>query len=180
MKAFRNLVNGLSRMMGLLAAMCIVVITVAMLAEVFYRYVLGRSFLGVIELVELLMAFIFFALLSNTQYLKGHLRLSLFTGLLPQRVAVVLETFVLLIVMLFLGIVAWQAWIDSIDSTVTNQIRFGAVEFPVWPGKLAASAALSVMVLQLLVDFFERLGAAFGGSAPVAAMGKSTAEADGV
>jgi TRAP-type C4-dicarboxylate transport system permease small subunit len=180
MNAFRTLVNGLSRMMGLLACMCIVVITVAMLAEVFYRYVLGRSFLGVIELVELLMAFIFFALLSNTQYLKGHLRLNLFTGRLPQRMAVVLETFVLLIVMVFLGIVAWQAWIDSIDSTVTNQIRFGAIEFPVWPGKIAASVGLSIMVLQLLVDFFERLGAAFAGRAPIAEMGKSTAESDGV
>jgi len=180
MIAFRNFVNGLSRLMGFLASMCIVVITVAMLAEVFYRYVLGRSFLGVIEFVELLMAFIFFALLSNTQYLKGHLRLSLFTGLLPQRAATVLETFVLLLVLVFVGIVAWQAWIDSIHSTVTNQIRFGAVPFPVWPAKLAASVGLSIMVLQLLVDFFERLGASLAGNAPVAEMGKSTAEADGV
>lgn len=179
-RLLRRLVGSLSLTMGFLAALCIVAITVSTLAEVFYRYFLGRSFLGVIELVEMLMAFIFFALMSYTQYLKGHLRLTLFTDLLPQKAQLILDLIVLLLVLAFITVMAWQAWEEAIVSTQMRQIRFGAIEYPLWPGKLAAAAAVSIMGLQLLSDFLERLVAMAKHDAPVDAMGRPASEADSV
>jgi TRAP-type transport system small permease protein len=182
-KVLRSLqwfIGCLSQLMGLLAAACVVVITVSMLAEVFYRYVLGRSFLGVIELVEMLMAFIFFALMSNTQFLKGHLRLTLFTDLMPQRVQTWLEVGVLLLILVFVCLMAWQAWEEAIISTQRRQIRFGAIEYPLWPGKLAAATAVGILGLQLAADFLDRLVAAASGGKPAVALGRPTSEADSV
>jgi TRAP-type transport system small permease protein len=173
-------VGRLSLLMGFLAALCIIAITVSTLAEVFYRYFLGRSFLGVIELVEMLMAFIFFALMSYTQHLKGHLRLTLLTDRLPPKAQLGLDVFVLMLVLGFVTIMAWQAWDEAIISTQRRQIRFGAIEYPLWPGKIAAAAAVAVMCLQLLVDLLVRMAALTGREATVAPMGRPTSEADSV
>ena len=173
-------VGRLSILMGFLAAVCIGVITVAILAEVFRRYVLGESFLGVVELVETLMAFIFFALMSYTQFLRGHLRLTLFIDRLPQRTFVVLETFVLFLIVGFILVMASQAWVEAIIATEQRQIRFGAIPYPLWPAKLAAATAISVMGLQVIVDFIERLIVTVTGETPAAALGRPASEADSV
>jgi TRAP-type C4-dicarboxylate transport system permease small subunit len=173
-------IGRLSMLMGALGTVCIVLITVATLAEVFLRYVFGRSLLGVIEFVELLVAFIFFSLLSYTQLRKGHLRLTLFIDRLPQRVILPLETVVLLLILSFIGLMVWQAWTEAIISTERQQVRFGAVPYPIWPAKLAAAAAVSVMGLQVLADFADRLAAAVTGERPATPLGRPTAEADEV
>lgn len=174
------LIGRLSLLMGALACVCIVLITVATLAEVFRRYLLGTSFLGVIEFVELLVAFVFFALLSYTQYRKAHLRLTLFIDRLPARIVLPLETIVLLLILGFIGLMVWQAWVEAIISTERRQIRFGAVPYPLWPAKLAAAAAVSVMGLQLLADFLDRLIATIKGERPETPLGRPTSEADQV
>jgi TRAP-type C4-dicarboxylate transport system permease small subunit len=173
-------IGRMSVLMGMLASLCIVVITVATLGEVFLRYLFGRSFLGVIELVEMLMAFIFFGLMSYTQYLKGHLRLSLFTDLLPTRLKLHLDVLVLLIVLFFIGVMSWQAWQEAIIATERQQIRFGAIEYPLWPAKLAAAFAMTILLLQLVADFFDRLVASLTGAAPATAMGTAASDADSV
>ena len=179
-RQLRWVVSRLSTLMGFLAALCIVMITVSTLAEVFYRYFLGRSFLGVIELVEMLMAFIFFGLMSYTQLLKGHLRLTLFTDLLPQRAQLVLELATLLLVLTFVTVMAWQAWDEAIIATERQQIRFGAIEYPLWPGKLAAAAAVGAMALQLLSDFLNHLIVVIRGEGETGPMGQPASEADSV
>jgi TRAP-type C4-dicarboxylate transport system permease small subunit len=173
-------IGRLSVLMGLLATVCMVVITVVTLAEVFRRYVMGQSFLGVIELVETLMAFVFFALMSYTQYLKGHLRLTLFINHLPQRVFVPLETFVLFLIVCFIMLMVSQAWAEAILATEQRQVRFGAIPYPLWPAKLAAAAAISVMALQVLSDFIERLIVTVRGERPLTELGRPTSEADSV
>lgn len=171
-------IGQLSTLMGTLASICIVLITVATLAEVFRRYLFGRSFLGVIEFVELLIAFIFFALLSYTQLRKGHLRLTLFIDRLPSRVVLPLETVVLLLILGFIGLMVWQAWVEAIISTERQQVRFGAVPYPIWPAKLAAATAVSVMGLQVLADFVDRLIATLKGERPETPLGRPASEAD--
>jgi TRAP-type C4-dicarboxylate transport system permease small subunit len=166
--------------MGFLGSVCIVLITLATLAEVFRRYVFGQSFLGVIELVELLVAFTFFALMSFTQLRKAHLRLTLFIDRLPLRMALSLETAVLLLILCFISLMVWQAWSEAILSTVRQQIRFGAVPYPLWPAKLAAAAAVSVMGLQVLADFVDRLAAMVKGESPAAPLGLPASESDQV
>ena len=173
-------IGRLSVIMGALGSLSIIVITIAMLAEVVGRYVFGHSFLGVVELVEMLMAFVFFALLSYTQLLKGHLRLSIFIDRLPPRILLPLETIVLLLVLAFFCLMTWQAWSEAIYATVRNQIRFGAVEYPVWPGMLAGAAALSIMGMQVLADFVDRLIATVTNHTPASPLGKPTSEADSV
>ncbi|MCB1743802.1 MAG: TRAP transporter small permease [Gammaproteobacteria bacterium] len=178
LRSLQWFIGRLSVLMGFLASSMVVVITVATLAEVFYRYLLGRSFLGVIELVEMLMAFIFFSLMSYTQYLKGHLRLTLFTDRMPNRVLLPLEVIVLLLVLVFISLMTWQAWVEAIIATQRQQIRFGAIEYPLWPAKLAAAVAMAVMSLQLLADFLERLIATVTGREPVTQLGRPAAESD--
>lgn len=173
-------IGRLSMLMGSLAALCVVLITVAMLTEIFLRYVFGRSMLGVIEFVEILMSFIFFALMSYTQMLKGHLRLTLFTDRLSTRVGMMLDVVVLFIVLVFLTIMGWQAISEAIIATERQQIRFGAIEYPLWPAKIAAAFAMTVVVLQMLADFLDRLVVTIKGDAPATQMGRPTSEADSV
>lgn len=173
-------IGRLSAFMGSLGSLSIIVITIAMLGEVVGRYFFGHSFLGVIELVEMLMAFVFFALLSYTQFVKGHLRLSIFIDRLPPRILLPLEALVLLLVLAFFCLMAWQAWSEAIYATVRNQIRFGAVEYPVWPGMLAGAAAVSIMGMQVLADFVDRLIATVTNHTPASPLGKPTSEADSV
>jgi TRAP-type C4-dicarboxylate transport system permease small subunit len=166
--------------MGFLGSVCIVLITLATLAEVFRRYVFGQSFLGVIEFVELLMAFTFFALMSYTQLRKAHLRLTLFIDRLPSRIALSLETAVLLLILCFISLMVWQAWSEAIISTERQQVRFGAVPYPIWQAKLAAAAAVSVMGLQVLADFVDRLAAMVKGESPAVPLGQPVSESDQV
>lgn len=182
-RILRGIQRGIGRLsmtMGFLGSVCIVLITLATLAEVFRRYVFGQSFLGVIELVELLVAFTFFALMSFTQLRKAHLRLTLFIDRLPPRIALSLETAVLLVILCFISLMVWQAWSEAILSTERQQIRFGAVPYPLWPAKLAAAAAVSVMGLQVLADFVDRLAAMVKGESPAAPLGLPASESDQV
>lgn len=173
-------IGGLSMLMGALASVCIVLITVTMLAEVFLRYLFGQSLLGAIEFVELLVAFVFFALLSYTQHLKGHLRLTLFIDRLQPRIRLALETVVLLLILCFIVLMMWQAWAEALYSTAQQQVRFGAVPYPIWPAKLAAAVTVAVMGLQVLADFIERLIATLEGESDVTSLGRPTSEADSV
>jgi TRAP-type transport system small permease protein len=176
----RWVISRLSILMGFLATICMVVITVVTLAEVFNRYVMGQSFLGVIELVEMLVAFVFFALLSYTQYLKGHLRLTLFIDRLPRRVFVPLETLVLLLILGFMSLMIWQAWSEATLAMEQRRVRFGAIAYPLWPAMLAGAAALSVMGLQVLSDLVERMIATARGEEPTTPLGRPASEADSV
>lgn len=168
----------LSLSMGLVAGCCMVLMTVATLAEVFRRYVFGRSFLGVLEFIELLVAITFFALLSYTQFLKAHLRLTLFTDRLPRRLTVPLETVVLFLILAFVTLMLWQAWEEALHATRRRQIRFGAVPYPVWPAKLGAAVGITVMAIQVLVDFLDRLVAGVRGQRPAASLGRTVGEAE--
>jgi TRAP-type C4-dicarboxylate transport system permease small subunit len=180
LRLIQRFIGWLSQLMGLLAMVAIVAITVAMLSEVFLRYVFGRSMLGVVEFVEIMMSFIFFALMSYTQFLKGHLRLSLFTDYLPSRPKMMLEVVVLFIVSIFLMLMTWQAVSEAIIATERQQIRFGAIEYPLWPAKIAAAFAMCVVVLQIVADFFDRLVETVRGETPTTELGRPASEADSV
>ena len=105
---------------------------------------------------------------------------SLFIDRLPPRILLPLEAVVLLMVLVFICLMTWQAWSEAIYATVRNQIRFGAVEYPVWPSMLAGSVALSIMGMQVLADFVDRLIATVTNHTPASPLGKPTSEADSV
>jgi TRAP-type C4-dicarboxylate transport system permease small subunit len=108
------------------------------------------------------------------------LRLTLFIDRLPSRIALSLETAVLLLILCFISLMVWQAWSEAIISTERQQVRFGAVPYPIWQAKLAAAAAVSVMGLQVLADFVDRLAAMVKGESPAVPLGQPVSESDQV
>lgn len=172
-------VDGVARVLAVIAAATIVLMMVATVADVARRYLLGRPIPGVIESGELLMVLSVFLGLAYTQLHGNHVAVTLVIDRLPFRAAAVCRTIGLLVV---LGILVWMTVVTgqrALVSYTTNEFRFGVVQIPIWPGRIAIAIGLLAFALQLVPAIIENVRIVLGreGRLERAILGRSAADA---
>ncbi|RVT84332.1 TRAP transporter small permease [Rhodobacteraceae bacterium CCMM004] len=139
----------------------------------------GRNFFnqplpGYVDWIQQAMPLIAFMGIAYTQRLGGHIRMDILVGALKGRPLWAAEFVTTLAVLILMALLVWGSWAHFLRS-----FDFGApmwsrdssfdINLPLWPAKLLAPVAFSVLCLRLLLQLWG-FGRAFllGLSEPVA------------
>lgn len=126
--------------------------------------VTGRNFFnaplpGYVDWIEQAMPLIAFMGVSFTQRLGGHIRMDLFVSMVSGRTLWIVEwltTLVILIVMLVLVYGTYHHFLRSFDfgSPLWSRDSSMDIAIPLWPAKLLAPIAFSVLSLRLCLQLW--------------------------
>jgi TRAP-type C4-dicarboxylate transport system permease small subunit len=157
----RRVVHGISLTLGGVAAVTIVFMMVATVADVWMRYFTGSPIAGVTEVGEVLMVVSVFLGLALAEYRGAHVRVTIVLEKLPPRFAAIISSGCMLLVLVLL---AWMVWVTAgraLDSIESNEFRFGLVQIPVWPGRVAIAVGLAAYFLEAVPRLIDTVRNAF-------------------
>ena len=135
------------------AGMAVFMLMVALtFADVFLRYMLGRSMPGTVELTELLMVIVVFSSIAATQWQKSHVTMDILTSRLREPSRALLEAVTGLWSVVIALLCAWTTYgYGAKTSSVTLVLRI-----PLEPFIYFACFGFCLLALALLAQFFER------------------------
>ncbi len=124
----------------------------------------GRNFFnqplpGYVDWIEQAMPLIAFMGVSFTMRLGGHIRMDLVVGLLRGRLLWAVEWLTTLIVLILMLLLVWGSWAHferSFDFAAPLWSRDSSMDIglPIWPAKLLAPVAFSVLCLRLTLQLW--------------------------
>lgn len=157
----RRAVHFISRTLGIIAVVVILVMMVATVADVSRRYFAGSPIPGVTEAGEVIMVLAVFLGIAYTESRGAHVRVTIVLEMLPPRVAAIINSLAMLLV---LALLAWMVWVTTgraLEAIEVNEVRFGLVKIPVWPGRIAIAVGLAAYFLEALLRLYDSVRQAF-------------------
>lgn len=122
----------------------------------------GRNFLnqplpGYVDWIEQAMPLIAFMGIAYTQRDGGHIRMDILVGRLNGRVLWAAELITTLAILLLMALMVWGSWAHferSFDWNAPMWSRDSSMDIalPIWPAKLLAPVAFSVLCLRLVLQ----------------------------
>lgn len=126
--------------------------------------VAGRNFFsqpipGYIDWIEQFMPLIAFMGIAYTQRDGGHIRMDMLVNQLKGRVLWIVEALTTIIILLLVLLLIWGSWSHfdrSFDFSAPMWSRDSTIDIglPLWPAKLLAPVALSVLSVRLLLQIW--------------------------
>ena len=138
------------------------------------RNFLGQPLPGYVDWIEQAMPLIAFMGIAFTQRDGGHIRMDMLVGVLKGRPLYVFELFTTFIMLVFMVLMVWGTWAHfqrSFDFASPLWSRDSSMDIglPIWPAKLLAPVAFSVLSLRLVLQVIGYVKAIMSGtSEPVA------------
>jgi TRAP-type mannitol/chloroaromatic compound transport system permease small subunit len=157
-------VDRLNGWVGRLAMALFFVMAAIMLWSTFSRAFLGTPVNWALETTQFLLAAYF--LLGGAYSLQhnAHVRMDLFYSRFSARHRAIIDAVTILFVIFFLGVLLWGAVSSTQYALQYNQKNYSAWSPPLWPVKLAMTAGILLMLLQVISQFFKDLAEAMGRS----------------
>lgn len=146
-------ISKLSGALSWLAVLIVVAMACSITADAFYRLITGRPIAGVIEYNEVGLVALVFLSLAGAQRRQEHVSTDIVVRLLSARsrryvvaVGLVAALVVLAVLTMTTAQLAWASYTDG-------EYRFGLIQVPIWPAKVAMALGLLVLLLAVLDDF---------------------------
>lgn len=136
-----------------LAGLGIFVLMALTVFDVGRRDLEGHGVKGVVEISEVLLAIVAFLGMLGAQLNGQHIKSPIVTNRLPDRSAHLTRAVGSL---LACGLAAWATWLTvgvAKNSIASGEYRFGLVQVPLWPAKVAIPLGLGCFALALALDF---------------------------
>lgn len=153
----RRSVAGGSNFLGVSATFAIVALMLAICTDVVMRGLSGDTVPGLFEATELLLVMAIFLGLAAEQLSSGHIRVTILTEHVGPRLKTALRTIALVI---SAGMILWltiETGQRALASFSTGEVRWGTVQFPVWPVRACITIGFAWYLLQVCVTIYETL-----------------------
>lgn len=153
----RKAIDTLSAVLAVFAAACVMAMMLLTCLDTGMRWFTGRSVAGVQEIVEQLMVAIVFLGMAYALRRGDHVAVKIVTDALSVRLAATLRL-VGMVIMIF--VVAWMTWRTGTHawrSFLAGEVRFGLLQVPVWPARVAIPLGLGIMILQALPGLSDQM-----------------------
>ena len=135
-----------------IAALLLGAVTALVTASAVGRYLFGTPGRLIEELSGLLMIALLFAALAVPGK-EGHIRVGLVADRVTGPARIAFRVAALLIVLLFAGIFAWEAW-QQVQFNFRRNIRTELGGIPIWPWSAVMVASLVILGLRSIIGFF--------------------------
>ena len=164
----------LERLLALLSGLAVFSLMVLAVFSVGGRNFFSQPLPGYVDWIEQIMPLIAFMGVAYAQRDGGHIRMDIFVGLLRGRVLWLVEFITTLAVLVLMLLMVWGSWAHfdrSFDWAAPLWSRDSTIDIglPIWPAKILAPIAFSVLSLRLMLQIWA-YGRAFASGAenPVA------------
>nr|WP_298249237.1 TRAP transporter small permease subunit [uncultured Halomonas sp.] len=148
-----KLIDRLSGLSVWLSKVALIVLTIAMLYEVVARYAFDASTIWAFDISYMATGTAFMLGVAWTARVDGHVRVDVFSSLMPQRfsriingvvyTAMIFPTFILM---------AWHGWKKAGNAFVSGEVEMVSIWAPkMWPFYAIIAYGLSLLALQVLV-----------------------------
>lgn len=144
----KRAIDVMTTVLGVIAFMCMLYLILGTAIDVAQRAVTGRGIPGVIEYAEIILVVLVFFSLAHTQRIGGHVSSGLLARQLAPRPRAIIEAVGLVVVMVFLVFVVWQAGVVAYESYLRGEYRLGLTRALIWPGRWAIAIGLAALILQ--------------------------------
>jgi len=140
---------------GLAGAFATLLMMVSIVIDVVGRYAFAHPIQGVVALNEILMVILLFLGLGASQGRGANVRVEILLTRLPSRIKGYLNIFAWFVGLVVFGSITYFGIIQAYSSTVTNEVKWGVVKFPIWPGRILLSFGVLILFIQLCVNIVE-------------------------
>ena len=147
---------------GALSGIAIVVIMIAVIADVSRRGILNQPIAGVYEISEMLMVLIVFFGFALTEARGRHIRVEVLTRRLPSRTQLFLELLAPIIGIFLYGVICIGSWECAAMSWATKEYTGGLVSIPLYPSRFVLSIGCFFVVVRFLISAVHSVFSLFG------------------
>lgn len=84
---------------------------------------------------------------------SGHIRVEMFYNRFHPKAKFAARLIALLFALIFLGVLAWQATVQAVDSLMIREFAPGAFRIPLYPLQMLVPIAAILFCLQVIVNF---------------------------
>jgi TRAP-type mannitol/chloroaromatic compound transport system permease small subunit len=153
-----RLIDRVTTVVGVAAALLLVPLVIATCYEVFSRYVMNEPTAWAYEVGYILTGSHFLLGLAYTFKQDLHIRIDVFTGLMSARTRAIIDSAAYCVM---LPLLAWLAWmlLEYLIIGYTRGERSGqsSLNPPVWPFRLVFTVSFALLALQVLAGLLKSL-----------------------
>ena len=148
----------------------LVFVTFMVVIDVSGRFFFNRPLPASPEISELLLPYIVFPCVAYALSIGSHIRVTMLTSLLPQRVQLSCEIIASIVGAVIFGIMAYQGWSIFWKSFLIKEEMQAAIALPWWLSKFIFPVGAAMFCLQFLVQLviaaskLKKINRAQGGS----------------
>lgn len=152
-----KLIRSLARVLAVLSAVAIVVMVIAIAIDVFVRNATGASLPGMIEIAETAMVTAVAFGLAWAGVNGEHVAVTLLTDRFNAKWTKVINVFVWALVAFYTAWLSYANILNSIQSTQAGEIRFGLVQWPMYPMRWVLTLGFISLLLVALVNLYRSI-----------------------
>jgi C4-dicarboxylate transporter, DctQ subunit len=142
---------------NLIAAVCVLILMVLVIADIFGRYLLNAPVPMAYEVGSFLMVFVVFLGLAYTQRMGAHIRVEFFTLRLSAKARVILDIVASVLGLVLYAIIVYQSFVWAWASWQVGDYVAGLVNIPRWPSQFVVPLGAALLCLQFLSDVRQRI-----------------------
>ena len=154
MEAYENikaLIQKVTRFLTYVGMFLLIPMMLLTAAEVVGRGVWSRPIPGTLELSSYMLSVFVLLGLAYTHQVKGHVRVTMFTDRLPEKVSMGLDLITTLLSIFIIGILCWQGYVVAMEEvSVSDMLRV-----PQYPFRMLVSVAALFLCLELICDMVD-------------------------
>ena len=155
MSFFERIVYWFSRMLNVLSGIALVLMMALVFVNVALRAV-WNPILGTYEFTGFLAALTIALALAHCAAKKGHVAITLFADMMPERVQAILDTVVAIFGIVLYSILAWQCSKYAMVMYHSGEVSLTTLT-PFYPFLFVVSFGFAMLALVLLNDLFKSL-----------------------
>ena len=159
-----KVISRINRVVGLFGMWMLFVMGLLVVADIISRELADQSLPGVTEIVYLGIVAVVFLSFAYTEEMRAHVKIEIFSDRLPPKGRTVVDILTWLVGASLMGLLAWLAGIEAIESLEVREYVPSAIRVPIYPVKFAVCIGFGLLGLQFLVNLVKKLmGESFGG-----------------
>lgn len=143
--AMDQLLRAWARLFAIIAALAVVVMLWAIIADVGVRNLTSSSLPGMIEVGETMVVAVIFLGMMQAGVTGEHITVTLFSGRISDANRRWVRLFAWTFSTLFLGWLGYATLTRAMASLASNESRFGILSWPIWPGRIVIAVGVLSM-----------------------------------
>ncbi|MDN6351619.1 MAG: TRAP transporter small permease, partial [Yaniella sp.] len=152
-----KLIRGMARLLAVLSAVAIVVMVIAIAVDVFVRNATGASLPGMIEIAETSMVTAVAFGLAWAGVNGEHVAVTLLTDRFNPTWARATNIFIWALVAFYTAWLSYANILNSVQATQAGEIRFGLVQWPMYPMRWILTLGFISLLLVALANLYRCL-----------------------
>lgn len=153
-----SFICAIERTLLVLACIFLALMMFHVAGDVISRYLFNRPLTGTLETVSFYyMVFAVFLPLAFVERAGEHIRVDLFTQMMPQSLQLVLYVFACILGLIFFGMLTYQSYLDAMRATVRQETIMSNFLFYIWPARWALPIGFGFVSLAIFTNMLKAI-----------------------